>query len=107
MDIPFEQLRHDWSIIIVAFLGMVALLIFVSAILMRFYKLILRWFGIQAEEVEIEHSDLLKYVMQQKERMILQLLNRSKKMPKLPINLKLESEIMPTLARYARLRKNI
>jgi hypothetical protein len=69
MEIPFEQLRQDWSIIFVAFLGMVALLILVSAILMRFYKLILRWFGIQADEVEISHSDLLKYVMEQKERM--------------------------------------
>ena len=69
MEIPFEQLRQDWSIIFVAFIGMVALLIVITAILMRCYKLFLKLFGIQANEVEIEHSDLLKYVMEQKERM--------------------------------------
>ncbi len=69
MEIPFEQLRQDWSIIFVAFIGMVALLIVITAILMRCYKGILKLFGIQANEVEIKHSDLLKYVMEQKERM--------------------------------------
>lgn len=69
MEIPFEQLRQDWSIIFVAFIGMVALLIVISAILTRCYKLILKLIGIQAVEVEIKHSDLLKYVMEQKERM--------------------------------------
>jgi hypothetical protein len=59
---------ESWAWIIIAILCLFGFWFFLSAIIYKSYKWILRAMGLEAEEIEISHKKLLKYIQEQKKQ---------------------------------------